>query len=112
MLEGGSPQFSRCTCAALHLSAAAGRGTLGYVHDDRCDAMPLRMAARLQDVVLYHDIDEDGSVHRDEFARNFAAWSVNYAQLRKERPVYWDDFGGRRRDEDDDNDDGDGHDEV
>jgi len=75
------------------------------------------VSARLfaEDVLMYHDLNEDGVVQLEEFARNYAAWSVNMAQLQQERPIFWDDFGqgyGGPGDVDDDDDDDHARDEV
>ena len=58
-----------------------------------------------EDVLLYHDINEDGEVSKGEFSRNFAAWAVNQHEVRQEKPVYWGAPGGEG-DGNDDQDDG------
>jgi len=60
-------------------SSASSQGTQHFSDPD----------TQARDTLLYHDLDEDGKVSQQEFARNFAAWGVNQAQVQQERIVFW-----------------------
>ena len=60
-----------------------------------------------EDIMMYHDLDEDNVITLEEFQRNYAAWSVNQYQVNTEKPVFWEGAGGDRDDGGDDGDDAD-----